>query len=115
MLVEGICNGKALVTSTCPANMDCLCEDTGDHFEFANGFACESLQHYVRAIRALAADDDLVRRMQKNSHRYANEAYHISRIAEQWRRLYIVEHPKQRRVHRPRFGLARRSLHEVRK
>ncbi len=85
-LVESVCYGKAIITSECEANVDCLDADgTGG---FQNGFRCQSIKEYVAAIQQLQVDDALVRRMQEGSSRYAKRCFDIDSIAAQWLSLY---------------------------
>lgn len=91
-LVESVCLGKAIVTSECAANVDCLVSDndagTGEQ-EFQNGYKCGSTSAYVSAIEELLQDDLLVRHMQEASLSYARRSFDIDVISQQWRDLYL--------------------------
>ena len=111
-LIEGICNGKALVTSTFPANLDCLDGDgidgvgdvaggkvsdgNGDGVRgeakmrvrhYPNGFTASDVDGYAAAIRA-TDDDGRLASMQAASHLHASRHYDIAQIREVWRRTY---------------------------
>lgn len=86
-LIESVCFGKSLITSTFPGNMDCLGPKvTG--IQHSNGFACSEVEHYVEAVNRLCNEDGLVESMQQASHAVASENFDIERIAEAWRGLY---------------------------
>lgn len=88
VLLESICYGKALVTSTCRSNLDCLAPDDGGHFQFKNGFACRNISDYVSAITILEEDASLLKRMQTESYRLATEHFDLVNIQQQWISLY---------------------------
>ena len=85
-LVESVCLGKAIVTSECEANVDCLRKgDVG----FQNGFKCGNTDEYIAAIQKLLKDDQIVREMQQASLAYARDSFDIETISQQWRDLYL--------------------------
>gem|GEM_PF-4349135 len=85
-LVESVCLGKAIVTSECDANVDCLRKGT---LGFENGFKCGNTEEYVAAIQKLLDDDQMVRAMQNASLAYAKSSFDIATISQQWRDLYL--------------------------
>ena len=99
-LVEGVCLGKAVVTSVFPANGDCLAGsaaafddvagtdgDYADVRRYDNGYTAQSVRGYAAAIEAMD-DDRRLTTMQAASHRLAAERYDIRQIAETWRQTY---------------------------
>ena len=85
-LIESVCLGKAVVTSRFPANLDCL-DPTGPN-QYSNGFACQAIEEYVRAVRHLSEKDECLYKMQSASHDYAQENFDIRKITSKWRDLY---------------------------
>ena len=83
-LIESIALGKPIVVSDIPQNTDCLMpSNTG----YLNGFACRSVEDYVRALKALE-DDRLLRSMQKQSRLLAEEQFSQDKINRKWKSLY---------------------------
>lgn len=94
VLLESISFGKAIVTSRCPANIDCLAasETPATHderpFEYDNGYACAEVTDYIRALTSLCHDADLLRSKQQASYRHAQRHFDSEVIHRQWRELY---------------------------
>jgi len=86
-LIESACAGKAIVTSRCASNVDCLVPPA-DGNQYANGFSCDTTEDYVAAITELVQNDDLVRKMQRASLQHARETFDIELIKKKWHRLY---------------------------
>ena len=88
VLLESICYGKALITSTCKSNKDCLTPKSGGDFQFENGFACARIEDYVKAITILDNEPALLKQMQVASYDLATEQFDLSKIRRQWTNLY---------------------------
>ncbi|MCA9152659.1 MAG: glycosyltransferase, partial [Planctomycetales bacterium] len=93
VLLESIGFGRAIVTSHCEANVDCLAgpvqgATSRDAFEFDNGYACSHLEDYVAAITQLCSDPQLLRAKQAASLRHARRNFDMELIRRQWKDLY---------------------------
>ena len=93
-LIETLCHGKAFVTSTCAANVDCLRRsEEGDRFE--NGYSCKTLDEYAAAIQKLEANDEELLNMQSASLDYAMTEFSLDVVRENWRELYGLKTSNQ--------------------
>ena len=94
VLLESISVGRAIVTSQCPANVDCLTgplptgKQNTESFEYENGYACSHLDDYLAAISQLCANSQLLQAKQQASYRHAMRHFDAEVIRRLWRDLY---------------------------
>ncbi len=85
-LIESICYGKAVVTSTFPANRDVL-KPSNAEIKFENGFSCETIEDYSAAVEYCMHDETL-RGMQVASRLVAEQNYNLENSNQAWINLY---------------------------